>query len=158
MNGQIDDLENTKQDLQGEIANLQIANQGLLAHIENLQSTNQDLRGQVDAITKQYDIARRKMINMNGHVFRMKVVALKFWLLQATRRFPYLQNQLRLLNRYGLKIRIFHALRRLKIKKVKIDSTYLLQDNRIGLSKPAPHNVYLLKIIKNKIRNNENNT
>jgi predicted RNase H-like nuclease (RuvC/YqgF family) len=143
--------------LQGQVENLQSANQSLLAQIENMQNTNQDLHGQIDAITKQYDIARRKMINMNGHVFHMKVVALKFWLLQATRRFPYLQNQLRLLNRYGLKIRIRHAMRRLKTRNVELDSTYLIQESKIGLSKPTPHNVYLLKIIKTKIRNNENN-
>jgi FkbM family methyltransferase len=156
LNGQIDDLANTNQDLQTEIDNIQNANRGLLAEFENLQSSNQDLRGQVDAITKQYDIARRKMINMNGHVLHMKVVALKFRLLQATRKYPFLQNQLLLLNRYGLKIRILHALSRLKIKKLKVNSTYLIQDSRIGLSKPGSHNVYLLKIIKNKIRNNEN--
>lgn len=156
LNGQIDDLANTNQDLQTEIDNIQNANRGLLAEFENLQSSNQDLRGQVDAITKQYDIARRKMINMNGHVLHMKVVALKFRLLQATRKYPFLQNQLLLLNRYGLKIRILHALSRLKFKKLKVNSTYLIQDSRIGLSKPGSHNVYLLKIIKNKIRNNEN--
>jgi FkbM family methyltransferase len=153
---QIVDLENTKQDLHGQIDNLQSANQALLNQIENLQNTNQDLHGQIEAITKQYDIARRKMINMNGHVFRMKVVALKYWLLQTTGRFPNLQNQLRLLNRYGLKIRIRHALRKLKIRKIKSDATHLIQENKIGLSKPTPHNVYLMKIIKTKIRNNEN--
>jgi FkbM family methyltransferase len=157
LHGQIVDLENTKEDLQGQVENLQSANQSLLAQIENMQNTNQDLHGQIDAITKQYDIARSKMINMNGHVFHMKVVALKFWLLQATRRFPYLQNQLRLLNRYGLKIRIRHAMQRLKTRNVELDSTYLIQESKIGLSKPTPHNVYLLKIIKTKIRNNENN-
>ena len=157
LHGQIVDLENTKEDLQGQVENLQSANQSLLVQIENMQNTNQDLHEQIDAITKQYDIARRKMINMNGHVFRMKVVALKFWLRQATRRFPYLQNQLRLLNRYGLKIRIRHAMRRLKTRNVELNSTYLIQESKIGVSKPTPHNVYLLKIIKTKIRNNENN-
>jgi FkbM family methyltransferase len=153
---QIDVLYNENQDLYSQIDGLQNENQGLHSQIGELYNKNDNLAIKVREIDALYNIERAKMFNMNGHVFHMKVVAIKFWILQKTRRFPNFQNQLRLLSRYGLKTRMRHAIIRLGLRRKEPIELSLIGGHVVKLTKPNPHDVYLQEIIKNKIRNHEN--
>jgi len=153
---QIDVLYNENQDLYSQIDGLHNKNQDLYSQIDGLHNKNENLAIKVREIDALYNIERAKMFNMNGHVFHMKIVAIKFCILQNTRRFPNFQNQLRLLSRYGLKTRMRHALIRLGLKRKEPIELSLIEVDVIKLTKPNPHDVHLQEIIENKIRNNEN--
>ena len=156
LNSQIDVLYNENQDLYSQIDGLHNKNQDLYSQIDGLHNKNENLAIKVREIDALYNIERAKMFNMNGHVFHMKIVAIKFCILQNTRRFPNFQNQLRLLSRYGLKTRMRHALIRLGLKRKEPIELSLIEVDVIKLTKPNPHDVHLQEIIENKIRNNEN--
>jgi FkbM family methyltransferase len=154
LNLEMQALQSANQALNLEMQALQSANQALNLEMQALQSANQALNLEIEGLKARFNLFRWVDVKLQNKFIRKVPFRIKILVLKLTQEMPWLQNQLRLLWRYGFRKRFGHFLFKIRAKKVTLELTSGSHHKVQNLSKNGDQN--LISILQKKARNYEN--
>ena len=154
INLEIFDLKNLNQSLNLEIEALQSTNQSLNLEIEALQSTSQSLKLEIEALKARFSLTKWGAKKLRNKYTRKLLFEVKTLVFKLTQEMPWVQNQIRLLWRHGLRKRFGHFLFKVSSKNVPLELISESTQKVQNFSKRVDQN--LVSILQKKVRNHEN--
>ena len=154
LNLEIEALQSTSQSLKLEIEALQSTNQSLNLEIEALQSTSQSLKLEIEALKARFSLTKWGAKKLRNKYTRKLLFEVKTLVFKLTQEMPWVQNQIRLLWRHGLRKRFGHFLFKVSSKNVPLELISESTQKVQNFSKRVDQN--LVSILQKKVRNHEN--
>ena len=133
---------------------MQSTNQSLNLEIEALQSTSQSLKLEIEALKARFSLTKWGAKKLRNKYTRKLLFEVKTLVFKLTQEMPWVQNQIRLLWRHGLRKRFGHFLFKVSSKNVPLELISESTQKVQNFSKRVDQN--LVSILQKKVRNHEN--